>query len=52
MKAIEITTTAHLKGLCVVALTTREVADTKASQAMDMAAQVGFPLKFTIEPEV
>ena len=43
--------TAHLRGLCVVAVYTREIAETKATQAIDMAAREGFPLMFTTEPE-
>jgi len=43
--------TAHLRGLCVVAVFTREVAETKATEATDMAQREGFPLLFTIEPE-
>lgn len=42
---------AHQQGLCVVAVYTREVAETKATQATDMAQREGFPLLFTIEPE-
>ena len=43
--------TAHMKGCCVVAVYTREVAETKATQAIDMAAREGYPLMFTTEPE-
>jgi ATP-dependent Clp protease adaptor protein ClpS len=43
--------TAHQKGCCVVAVYTREIAETKATQATDMAAQHGYPLMFTTEPE-
>ena len=50
-KAMEITRTTHQKGLCVVALFSREIAETKAAQAMSVAAEYGFPLKFTTEPE-
>lgn len=43
--------TAHLRGVCVVAVYTRDVAETKATQATDMGAQEGYPLTFTTEPE-
>jgi ATP-dependent Clp protease adaptor protein ClpS len=43
--------TAHVRGLCVVAVYTREIAETKATEAIDMAAREGYPLLFTTEPE-
>ena len=43
--------TAHTKGSCVVAVFTREVAESKATRATDMARQEGYPLMFTTEPE-
>lgn len=43
--------TAHMRGCCVVAVYTREIAETKATQAIEMAAREGFPLMFTTEPE-
>jgi ATP-dependent Clp protease adaptor protein ClpS len=43
--------TAHTKGVCVVAVYTREIAETKASRATDMARGQGYPLLFTTEPE-
>ena len=43
--------TAHTKGLCVVAVFTREIAEKKATRATDFARQNGFPLLFTTEPE-
>ena len=43
--------TAHRKGCCVVAVYTREIAETKATQAIEMAAREGYPLMFTTEPE-
>ena len=42
---------AHQKGACVVAVYTREVAETKASEAMEKAKEFGFPLAFSTEPE-
>ena len=43
--------TAHMRGCCVVAVYTREIAETKAAQAIEMAAREGYPLMFTTEPE-
>lgn len=43
--------TAHTKGSCVVAVFTREVAESKATRATDMARKEGYPLLFTTEPE-
>jgi ATP-dependent Clp protease adaptor protein ClpS len=42
---------AHSRGACVVAVYTREVAETKAQQATDLGRRHGYPLTFTIEPE-
>ncbi len=50
-QANRIMITAHTKGSCVVAVFTREVAETKAKRASDMARGEGFPLLFTAEPE-
>jgi ATP-dependent Clp protease adaptor protein ClpS len=43
--------TAHQKGCCVVAVYTRDVAETKATEATDAGREAGFPLLFTTEPE-
>lgn len=43
--------TAHRRGACVVGVFTRDVAETKATRATDMAKAQGFPLLFTTEPE-
>ena len=43
--------TAHMRGICVVAVFTREIAETKATQATEMAQSEGYPLMFTTEPE-
>ncbi len=43
--------TAHRKGVCVVAVYTKEVAETKAEQATEMGRAQGFPLTFTTEKE-
>ena len=43
--------TAHRRGACVVAVYTKEVAETKCAQANDYGAQAGYPLRFTTERE-
>lgn len=43
--------TAHMKGCCVVAVFTHDVAETKANQATEMGRLQGYPLMFTTEPE-
>lgn len=43
--------TAHMRGVCVVALYTRDVAETKATRATDAGRAKGYPLLFTTEPE-
>lgn len=43
--------TAHQKGACVVAVFQRDVAESKATEATDLAKGAGFPLLFTTEPE-
>ncbi|MBX9452740.1 MAG: ATP-dependent Clp protease adapter ClpS [Neoaquamicrobium sediminum] len=43
--------TAHQRGVCVVAVFTRDVAETKATRATDAGRAKGYPLLFTTEPE-
>ncbi len=43
--------TAHKKGVCVVSVYPRDVAETKASRATDAGRAMGFPLRFDVEPE-
>jgi ATP-dependent Clp protease adaptor protein ClpS len=43
--------TAHQRGVCVVAVYTRDVAEAKATNATDMARKENYPLLFTTEPE-
>ncbi len=50
-KARQVMSTAHQRGACVVAVFTQEVAETKATNAVDAARKEGFPLLFTTEPE-
>ena len=50
-QAFRIMLTAHQKGACVVAVFTRDVAETKATEASEAGKRAGFPLQFTTEPE-
>ena len=50
-EAYGIMLTAHQRGACVVAVFTREIAETKASEATDLGRRAGHPLTFTTEPE-
>ena len=43
--------TAHQRGVCVVAVFTKELAETKTANAIDAARKEGYPLLFTTEPE-
>jgi len=50
-KARQVMTTAHQRGACVVAVFTQDIAETKATNAVDAARKEGYPLLFTTEPE-
>jgi ATP-dependent Clp protease adaptor protein ClpS len=50
-QAYKVMITAHKLGACVVAVFTRDVAETKASRATDAGRAKGYPLLFTTEPE-
>ena len=43
--------TAHKMGTCVVVVCARDIAETKAKEATDLAKDAGFPLMFQTEPE-
>lgn len=43
--------TAHQKGACVVAVYTKDVAESKATEATELGRAKGYPLMFTTEPE-
>ena len=43
--------TAHQRGVCVVAVFTKEIAEEKATNATDAGRKKGYPLLFTTEPE-
>jgi ATP-dependent Clp protease adaptor protein ClpS len=50
-QAYRVMMTAHRRGVCVVAVFTRDVAETKATRATDAGRSKGYPLMFTTEPE-
>ena len=50
-QAYRIMMTAHQQGGCVVATFTRDIAESKATQATDMGREKGYPLSFSTEPE-
>jgi ATP-dependent Clp protease adaptor protein ClpS len=50
-QAYRIMMTAHQRGVCVVATFTRDVAESKATEATDMGRSKGYPLAFSTEPE-
>src|SRR5512146_2982815 len=50
-QAYRIMMTAHQKGTCVVAAFTRDIAESKATEATDMGRSKGYPLAFSTEPE-
>jgi ATP-dependent Clp protease adaptor protein ClpS len=43
--------TAHRRGVCVVAVYTKDVAEAKATNATDLGRSQGYPLLFSTEPE-
>lgn len=43
--------TAHRMGLAVVVVCAKDIAETKAKEAVDLAKEAGFPLMFITEPE-
>ena len=49
--AYNVMMTAHQRGACVIAVFTRDVADTKAKEATELGKAKGYPLFFTTEPE-
>ena len=50
-EAYNVMITAHRRGVCVVAVFTKDVAETKATRATDAGRAKGYPLLFTTEPE-
>ena len=50
-QALRVMITAHRRGVCVVAVFTKDVAEAKATNATDAGQRNGYPLLFTTEPE-
>jgi ATP-dependent Clp protease adaptor protein ClpS len=50
-QAYRVMMTAHRRGACVIAVYTRDVAETKAKEATELGKSQGYPLFFTTEPE-
>ena len=50
-QALSVMITAHRRGVCVVAVYTKDVAEAKAMNATDAGRRLGYPLLFTTEPE-
>jgi ATP-dependent Clp protease adaptor protein ClpS len=50
-QAYRVMMTAHRRGVCVVAVFTKDVAESKATRATDAGRAKGYPLLFTTEPE-
>jgi ATP-dependent Clp protease adaptor protein ClpS len=50
-QAYRVMMTAHRRGACVVAVYTKDVAETKATRATEAGRRNGYPLLFTTEPE-
>jgi ATP-dependent Clp protease adaptor protein ClpS len=50
-QALRVMITAHRRGVCVVAVYTKDVAEAKATNATDAGRGQGYPLLFTTEPE-
>jgi ATP-dependent Clp protease adaptor protein ClpS len=49
--AQKIMITAHRRGVCVVAVFAKDIAETKATRATEAGKAKGYPLQFTTEPE-
>ena len=50
-QAYRVMLTAHRRGACVVAVYTKDVAETKATRGTEAGRSKGYPLLFTTEPE-
>ena len=50
-QAYRVMMTAHRRGACVVAVYTKDVAESKADRATEAGRCKGYPLLFTTEPE-
>jgi ATP-dependent Clp protease adaptor protein ClpS len=50
-QAYRVMMTAHRRGSCVVAVYTKDVAESKATRGTEAGRSKGYPLLFTTEPE-
>ena len=50
-QAHKVMITVHRRGVCVVAVFAKDIAETKATRATDAGRAKGYPLLFTTEPE-
>jgi ATP-dependent Clp protease adaptor protein ClpS len=50
-QAARVMITAHMRGVCVVAVYARDIAESKATEGTDLGRSAGYPLLFTTEPE-
>ena len=50
-EAYRVMMTAHQRGVCVIAVYAKDVAETKAKEATELGKSNGYPLYFTTEPE-
>ena len=50
-QARQVMSTAHRRGVCVVAVFTRDIAEEKATAGTDAGRKKGYPLLFTTEPD-
>ncbi len=50
-QAYRVMMTAHRRGVCVVAVYAKDVAETKATEGTEAGRSAGYPLRFTTEPE-
>jgi ATP-dependent Clp protease adaptor protein ClpS len=50
-QAYRVMMTAHKRGVCVVAVFTKDVAETKATEGTELGRSAGYPLAFTTQPE-
>ena len=50
-QAYRVMLTAHRRGVCVVAVYARDIAETKATRGTEAGRRKGYPLMFTTEPE-
>jgi ATP-dependent Clp protease adaptor protein ClpS len=50
-QAYRVMMTAHRRGVCVIAVFTKDVSETKAKEATELGKSKGYPLYFTTEKE-